>query len=103
MGVTICIHHPSSSRHDDLLWDLSDREYDELSPVFAIYKRRTGIVFDEYRDTTLPRGTLGPLRESVQEALLVEPVKSKADLYHRLLALVERAEREDFGLAFVGD
>lgn len=58
---------------DELLWNMSDNEFESLFGCFNVYKRRTGIeLSDEYKDTKILEGNLKPLIDSAKEVLLTE-------------------------------
>ena len=104
MGIGIYKYTGSSSpRNDNFLWAMSDKEYQHLQNCIEIFERRTGRIIDEYGDIEFPKGTLMPLKESIEEAIRNEDSKDKLSSLKRLHNTVKTAIQEDTGLGFFGD
>lgn len=58
--MALDVHAYESGRIGRLLFQIDDKLYGELDPAFALFKQRTGIFIDPYRDTVLS-GELGAL------------------------------------------
>ena len=104
MGIHIYKFIDNSTPNDEnFLWCITDKEYFQLEKCFSIFNRRTGKFFDEYGDLDFPKGTLGPLKESVEEAMHNENNQGILKALKKFHSTVTQAIQEDTGLGFYGD
>ncbi len=87
----------------DATWVISDLEIEHLGKVFENYKKRTGIYIEEYSDTFIAQGCSKPLQDAIIEILHNEDDKNTQATLRKLLETAQQTEKNNEGLAFIGE
>ena len=90
--MALDVHAYDNGRMGRLLFQIDDKLYGELDPAFELFKQRTSIFIDPYRDTVLS-GEMGALISCL------EAVGYEASF----LAVLKSCLAEGRALIFVGD
>jgi len=87
----------------DATWVISDLEIKHLGKVFENYKNRTGYYIEEYSDTFIAQGCFKPLQDAIIETLHSEEDKNIQATLRKLLETTQQVEKNNEGLAFIGE
>ncbi|MCP3876035.1 MAG: hypothetical protein GY699_23160, partial [Desulfobacteraceae bacterium] len=93
----------SDLRNHEPLWEIDDMEIEHLALAFENYNKKTGYRIEEYSDIYLTPGNLQPLKEVVSDLINIERAKNIQSSLRKFLEFIQRAEKENKGLAFLGE
>ena len=96
--MALDIYKSNNGSLSELLLSIKDEDYKILSSAFDTYEKRTGLFIDPYSTLKLNSG-VAPLITSINDAL----PESNHKIVKALLNILKQAERDHFGVTFVGD
>jgi len=89
---------------DTLLWSIDDHTFAKLSDLIIEFKRRTGLLIDQYNDLEILNNNLQPLIDSIDLIIKKETFKSEEIInLEKLIEIVNNARKLKYGVAFIGD
>jgi hypothetical protein len=100
--MALDIHVLESGRHTELLYQIQHDQYMRMEHAINLFKKRTGIYIDEYRDTKFSSG-LKPLIQTLKDCIPDDKKSSAAREMASLINVLEEAERNNTPIIFVGD
>lgn len=100
-AMALDIHIYENGQQAELLFQIDDRLYNSLSPVFDLYKSRTGIFIDPYRDTIFSNGLI-QLIQACRDSFPEIPEHNRRYITG-FLSQLEAWESADYAIIFVGD
>src|SRR5690348_16367342 len=100
--MALNIHVLENGRHTKLLYQIQHDQYMRMEHAITLFKKRTGIYIDEYRDTKFSSG-LKPHIQTLKDCVPDDKKSLAAREMISLIDVLEEAERENTSLIFVGD
>jgi hypothetical protein len=100
--MALDLHVLENGRHAKLLCQIEHDQYMRMQPAINLFKERTGIYIDEYKDTTFSSG-LRPLIQTLKDCMPEDAKSLAAREMISLIDVLEGAERTDTPVIFVGD
>ncbi|WDE07171.1 hypothetical protein SG34_009910 [Thalassomonas viridans] len=101
--MSIELFELKGSRAGKFLFYADSKRYEDLVDVFELYRSKTGIFIDKYRDTKLSSG-LSVLIECVQEVMASSSSSSSSSkVREEFLAVLVTADAEGKNVIFLGE
>jgi hypothetical protein len=100
--MALDLHVLENGRHAKLLYQIQHDQYMRMQSAINLFKKRTGIYIDEYKDTKFSSG-LKPLIQTLKDSVPDDKKSLAAQEINSLIAVLEEAEKNDTSVIFVGD
>ncbi len=86
--------YPTKYPREKALFVLTDKVYDELEPVFAEFRKKTGIFIDPYGDTKLVAENLMLINQLIKGSYTSKELSRLADVQGFLFFIENEEHRE---------
>ncbi len=100
--MALDLHVLENGRHAKLLYQIEHDQYMRMQPAINLFKKRTRIYIDEYRDTKFSSG-LEPLIQTLKECIPGDKKSLAAQELISLLVVLEEADKNGIPIIFIGD